>query len=129
MCIEQDFIRIEKTYDSLTTTMKAGIKNGMFRDLLVIDLIGNCLEIENALKLHGLGFLWGYNCFFNQKVKIKLIPKGEPYSISFQEVKKRAIKTLKANKGFWESGGNFNEILHGVEQAKNISEIIEIIPC
>lgn len=128
MCVESDFIRIESKYDSLTTTMKAAIKNGMFRDLMIIDSIGNCLQIKDAKKLYGIGFLWGYNIFLNQKIRVELIPDGEPFNLSLDEVRAKVLKVFRGNRSFWASGGNFEEIEQAILNAKTIPEIIDNIP-
>ncbi|MCA6516134.1 MAG: hypothetical protein IM577_11140 [Chitinophagaceae bacterium] len=111
--------------DKLTTTTKAGLKNKLYDDLIIVDCSGKCFKVKDAEKMFGIGFLWGYNVFFNQKIKIKLNFSEDVTNFSLQELKKVLLKILQKDKYFWESGGNLKQMEAIVENAESITILIK----
>jgi hypothetical protein len=124
ICFWRDLVRLRTSWEALTTTKKAGVKNGMFRDLLVVDSQGKCLRVKNAHKLHGVGLFWGYNIFMNQRIKVELELSGEPFNISLEEIKRMMFESFQRWHG-WRSRGDFDELKASIEKAKSVSEIME----
>jgi hypothetical protein len=111
--------------DKLTTTTKAGLKNKLYDDLMIVDCSGTCYRVKDAEKLFGIGFLCGYNVFLNQKIKVKLNFSEDVSDFSLQELKKNVLKIFKKDKYFWESGGNLKQLEEIVESAESISVLIK----
>jgi len=63
---------IKYDQEKLTLTTKAGLKNKLYENLTIIDSSGKQYKVKAARKLHGVGPVWGYNIFLNQKIKIEL---------------------------------------------------------
>lgn len=124
ICINRNMLRIRHDEESLTTTTKAGLKNGMFDNLLIIDVTGKAHRVSKAKKLHGVGAFWGYNIFLNQKIKVQLIFEGEPYDISLDQVRELIFKDLRNWHG-WSSREDFNELKQKVREASSISQLIQ----
>jgi len=68
ICFWRTLTRVRDNYEQLTTTTSAGVANGMFNNLLVVDSDGLSITVKKAEKLHGIGFLWGYNIFLDQRI-------------------------------------------------------------
>ncbi|HYG37621.1 MAG TPA: hypothetical protein VD908_03335 [Cytophagales bacterium] len=109
--------------DKLTTTTSAGVKNGLFDNLLIVDKTGKTFKVKDVKKLHPIGPFWGYNIFLNQKIKVELQLKPIEPELSLTDIKERILKIFKKDKYFWESGGNLNELIGLVENAKTIEEL------
>lgn len=96
MCLygDDDF-RIKRDFDDFTCTTSTGLKNGMFDDVLIIGSNGWCLRVKGAVKLHGIGFLFGYNPFFmDQKIRIQPRIAGEPFQLPFWEARRLILRCL-----------------------------------
>jgi hypothetical protein len=57
LCFTRDFIRVREDYDTLARTTRAGVKNGMFDNLLVVDSTETAVRVRTAKKLRGIGLL------------------------------------------------------------------------
>jgi hypothetical protein len=127
ICFGPNFcLRIRQDWDSLTITTRAGLKNGLFDHLLIVDSQGCVLSVKNAKKLYGVGRFWGYNIFLNQRIKVELITEDKTIQISVEEVKKYVFKSF-ANWHGWASRGDFGELKKSVANAKTITEIIQLL--
>jgi len=122
-CFWGDLIRVRKDWNTLTTTTKAGLENGFFRDLLIVDSEGQAVHIIDAHKLHGVGLFWGYNIFLNQRIKVKLELSGSLFPISLNDVKEKVQSSFKRRHG-WSTRGDFDELKTTIANASSISEII-----
>lgn len=121
---KESFFQIVNSDDELTTTTSSGLKNQLFKNLTIIDSLGYVFKIKNAKKLNGVGILWGYNIFLNQKIKIELFFENNVTQISLVDLQKRIIKLLKDDKEFWESGGNYHTLLKTVSHQSSIYDLI-----
>lgn len=119
-------VRTEPDWNSLTSTTSAGLKNGMYRDALIIDTQGLTIKLKDAKKMYGIGFLWGYNIFLNQKIKVHLILSEKPFFTSLNSFKKMLEEIFRTNHG-WASRGDFVEFKKSIRRAHNIEQIINII--
>jgi hypothetical protein len=124
LCVRGELIRVRTSLDALTTTTKAGLKNGYFRGLVLVDSRGQAVPIKDAHKLRGVGLFWGYNVFLNQRIKVELELSGEPFTVSLNEVKEMVRKSFQRWHG-WSTRDDFEELKAAVESARSISEIIE----
>jgi hypothetical protein len=124
LCFWRDLIRIRRSWELLTTTTRAGIKNGMFRDLLLVDSDGLAVRVKDAHKLHGVGLFRGYNIFLNQRIKVKLELSGDPFRMQLDDVRQMVLKSFQSRRG-WSSRDDFDELKASIENARSIPEIIE----
>ncbi len=126
LCFWRHLFRIEKTAEAFTTTTKAGLKNRMFDNVLVIGSNSQAVRVKSARKLHGVGPFWGYNIFLNQRIKVELIFDGEPFQISVEDVRKRVLASFKQWHG-WQTRDDFDNLKAAVEKASTVAEIIRLI--
>lgn len=126
LCFWKNFIRIEPDERSLTTTTKAGLKNGMFIGLTIIDSDGNGFVVRNAIKICGIGFFWGYNIFLNQKIKVELLIEKELQQIPLEEVKAKVNNSFSKWHG-WKTGDNLKELKEKISKASSIKSMIDIL--
>jgi len=124
ICFYGDLLRIRETYDELTRTTTAGLKNGYFRNLLIVDSEGQSIKMADAHKLHGVGPFFGYNMFLNQRIRVALDMSGRPFTSSLTEVKKMVLNSFRCWNG-WSSRDDFDELKGSVENARSIPEIIQ----
>jgi hypothetical protein len=115
---------IIQSEEELTRTTSAGLKNGLFENLIIVDNLGQCFKVINAKKSHGIGPLWGYNIFLNQKIRINLEFGSCKTEETLNSVKERILKIFKKDRYFWEAGGNLDELIQLVKESPTISELI-----
>lgn len=125
ICFEKDFFRIRYNEESLTTTTRAGLKNGLFTNLFIIDSMYRGFKVKSAQKLYGVGLFGGYNIFLNQKIKVELLFEGEPQEVSLDEIKKRIIQSFRKWDG-WKAGGHLQDLITDLKIAKSFEDIISI---
>ena len=126
VCFYKHLLRTRNDWSSLVTTTTAGVSNGMFNNLLLVDSNGLSRRVKSARKLHGVGLFWGYNIFFNQRIRVELAFDGEPFQTSLEDVRKRILASFRQWHG-WQTRGDFAELRIAVEKASTIAEIIGII--
>ena len=126
ICFWREFIRIRSDEESLTTTTMAGLKNGMFTELLIIDLNGCGYKVKAARKLHGVGLLWGYNIFLNQRIKVELQYEDGFRDVPLYEIKDLVFRSFRKWHG-WSTQGDFKELQADVINAISIAQIINIL--
>jgi len=119
----------ENSMDDITTTNVLGLKKGYYNKLTIIDSAGYCFRVRSAEKLHGIGFLHGYNIFLNQRIRVKLSFEGEPFSIPFEEVRVLVLKVMQTppEMHFGDTRGDYEELLEDVKKAQSIREIIYLL--
>lgn len=126
ICFWRDLIRIKLNETDFTITTKAGLKNGMFADLFVVDSSLNGFKVKSAKKRHGVGPFWGYTIFLNQKIKVELAFEDMPKKVSLEEVKERVFRSFRKWHG-WATRGDFSELQDKVKNATSISDIIRLL--
>lgn len=72
LCLRKDSALAELDINALTTTTKAALSGGLYEDLRIVDSDGVEALVVSARKLHGLGVFFGYNLFFNQRIRIDI---------------------------------------------------------
>lgn len=126
VCFHRHLLRIRNDWDALVITTTAGIKNGMFDNMLVVDSTGKAIRIKSAQKLHGVGFFWGFNPMGGRRIKVEFVYDGELFSMTVDEVRKLVLDSFKNRHG-WQTRGDFNELKTAVERAPSVAEIIRLI--
>lgn len=111
----------KRSAEEATRCTKVALKRGYFSGQVLIDSTGTLLEIEGARKLHGIGPLWGYNIFLNQRLRVELITEESTSSVDIDEVKKRVLKALRGP--LWNGGADVPELVLKVRNAKSIAEV------
>jgi hypothetical protein len=110
----------------LTTCRSAGLRRGWYNDLLLVDSSGQGWQIGGARKLHGVGPLWGYNIFLNQKIRVELLLSKGPLAVSVGDLRERVLKSFRTWHG-WEEEGTFPALKANIEKAHSVSEIISLL--
>jgi hypothetical protein len=80
----------------------------------------------SARKLHGIGPLWGFNVFLNQRIRVDLEvePTGKKHSTA--EIKKIVSHDFTTWQG-WASRQDFEQLERAVASASSVSEVIHLI--
>jgi hypothetical protein len=115
-----------RSADDATQCTKPALKNGYFSGQLMVDSTGKAVKVKGAKKLHGVGPLWGYDIFLNQKIKVELILEGQSTQIEINDVRGRVLKALRGRQG-WDASGDSEELIASVEKARSISQIANIV--
>jgi hypothetical protein len=117
---------VSRSPAELTTCRIAGLRRGWFSDLLLVDSSGRGWKIGGARKLHGVGPLWGYNIFLNQKIRVELVLAKGPFTVSVDDLRERVLKSFRTWHG-WEEEDGFLVLKARVEKAQSVSEIIAML--
>lgn len=117
---------VSRSPAELTTCRIAGLRRGWFSDLLLVDSSGRGWKIGGARKLHGVGPLWGYNIFLNQKIRVELLLSKGPFAVSVEDLRERVLKSFRTWHG-WEEEGTFSILKTGIEKAGSVSELISLL--
>ena len=128
VCFWRHLFRIEKTSETLTTTTKAGIKNRMFDNVLVVGSNGHAIRVKSARKMHGVGPFRGYNIFLNQRIRVALEIDGEPFELTVDEVRKRILDSFKQWHG-WQTRDDFDDLKASIENAAPFSTRRKKVGC
>jgi hypothetical protein len=117
---------IYRDSSSVVTANRTALKKGYLNDLLLVDSDGRAIKIESATKLHGVGPFFGFNIFFQRRIKVELKFKDAPFAVSPDEVRNWVFKSWKEFP-IDESAGNFDERKSRIEAASSVAEIIGIL--
>ncbi len=126
LCFSQGLVRVKNNPENLTTCTRVALHNGYFSKLWFVDSTQRKFSVKGAKKLHGVGPFWGYNIFFNQRIKVELVFEGEPHHVSLDEVKEAVFKSFRTWHG-WSSADDFDELQSKVKNANSLREIIDAI--
>ncbi|WP_426291858.1 hypothetical protein ACN9ML_17460 [Dyadobacter endophyticus] len=116
--------RIVNNREGLVITTKAGLKNGLYDKITIVDSNGSSFEVTGAKKIKGVGPMWGYNIFLNQNILVELNFVQKVNYVALSDVKKEILKWLNKEKLFWKSGGNFKEIAEIIYESESIKTMI-----
>jgi hypothetical protein len=119
-------VLVTRSAEELTTCRKAGLNRGWFDTLLVVDSAGRGWSMAGARKMHGVGLLWGYNVFLNQKIRVELLCARGPFDVSVEDVRGRVLKSLDSWPG-WEAAGDSEELRDAITVARSIPEMISTL--
>lgn len=111
---------------SLTTCSRTALKNGFYSGLLILDSGGKTRTVTGAKKLKGVGPLWGYNFFLNQRIAIELIWSGDTGSMTKNEVESLVLRTIQSSPS-WTGSLDLAEITESIIAADSVGRIVEII--
>lgn len=117
---------VQRTAEDLTTCGKGALKNGWFDDLLIVDSAGLGYRVASARKLHGVGPFWGYNIFFNRRIKAEILVSGEAQPVPLEDVRRHVLRSFQQWHG-WSTEEGFEELRDRVEAATSIPQIISLI--
>ncbi|MCC9019748.1 hypothetical protein [Flavobacterium lipolyticum] len=118
-------IHLARNSDEILVCTKTALKNNFYKNMKIVDSAGILYKVNNAIKLKGHGFLWGYNIFLNQKVDVELVFTEDPILINIEDLKKMLLSSLKGE--FWRSGDNHSKIIKEVENTTNFHHIIKYL--
>lgn len=111
--------------DNLTRTTSAGLANGLFNNLQIVDSVGILYFVTAATKLKGIGPFWGYNIFLNQNIRLNLVLSTETKELTLPDLQRKVIAAINKERDFWSSGGNIGEVRKLVYDATSIADLIQ----
>ena len=126
LCFNQGLTIKCKNVEELTTCTKTGLKNGYFKNLQIVDSSNKLYKVKETKKIKGVGLLWGYNIFLNQKILVDLIFHDKVQDILFEEVKNKVLNSSKSIQ-LWETREGFDEFKNKIASTKNINELANLI--
>ena len=84
----------ERSADELTRCTAHALSRRYFDGCIAADVTGRAIKIKTAHKLHGIGPFWGFNIFFNRRLRVSLVFDGDPFRMSLDEVRLRVMEAL-----------------------------------
>ncbi len=111
-----------RSVEDLEQCTKRALRNGFFKDLLLIDSGGKSLKITGAKKLRGVGPFFGFNVFLNQRIQVALTASGPEQIVGVEQVRRLVLGAIRG-KQEWNSMEHSDELVAIVDRAQSISEI------
>jgi hypothetical protein len=99
-----------------------GIMQRLFRKSIANRLEWHVVENCECQKLRGMGRLFGFNIFLNQRIQVALTASGPVQIIGIEEVR-QLVKSAIRGKQQWDSMEDFDEFTAIIDRAQTISEI------
>jgi len=115
-----------RSVEELEQCTKPALRRGFFKDLLLIDSGGKSLKIVGARKLRGVGPLFGFNIFLNQRIQVALTASGPEQMAGVEEVRRLVLSAIRG-KQEWSSMEGSDELVAIVDRAQSISEITAVV--
>lgn len=112
--------------ESLTRTTSAALRGGLFDGLRMIDSTGKEVMVESARKLFGVGLIWGFNVFLNQRIRVALSMRVTGKTFSPVEVRAIDLRDFRTWHG-WQSRGDFEGLKEAIERTESIIEILRLL--
>jgi hypothetical protein len=122
----QGVLIVVPTAEHLTLNTASGLRGGYYRDLRLVDSRGKWFRVRSARKLHGVGPVWGYNLFLNQRIRVALELDDEHRQADVAEVRHIVLKEFSAWHG-WKSRGDFQSLRRRVQAARTLPDILAIL--
>jgi hypothetical protein len=127
LCFSQGIAFVKNDMESLSTCTKAALRYEYFKEFWFIDSSNHKFKIKSAKKLHGVGLLWGYDVFLNQRIRVGLeVEEATPPHVSLEEAKAAVFKSFRKWHG-WASADDFDELQAKIKNATSLSEIMDAI--
>ena len=104
-----------------------GLKKGCHTNLNIVDSGGNYYLVKSAIKIGNRGCFWGYNIFFNRKIRVQLNFDNVVKKISLNELKEMIMDNFEENRSFYESGIDYFQFQERVSNSESISALINKI--
>jgi hypothetical protein len=114
-----------KSSNELTQCNKRALKNGFFKNLLIVDCSGTSFKVKDATKIGTVGLFWGYDFFLDQKIRVAINFHHETETILLESFKDKILKIFKKDEYFWNSDGELEERTSFVQNANTHGEIIK----
>ena len=112
--------------EELEQCTKPALRSGFFNDLLLIDSSGKSWKIAGARKLRGVGPVFGFNVFLNQRIQVALTASGPEQIVGVEEVRRLVLSAIRG-KQEWNSTEDSDELVAIVDRAQSISEIANAV--
>ena len=125
ICFERNIMFLRNSWKDLTETTTAGLKNGLYKNRLIIDSKGMGVETKGASKLYGIGLFRGWNMFLNQRIRVDLQFRGKPFSVNVDEVRLKIFNLIKRCN--WKPVKDFKGLEKKISNAKSMGEIIQLL--
>lgn len=126
LCLHPVYGFVARCDDELTVTTRSGLRRGRYAGLLIVSRSGRAYPIKTAHKIGGAGWFGGWDLFFNQRIRVALIPAAEPFDITLDDLKRRVFESFRTWHG-WSSAENFAEIERNVQKAATVSQVIDAL--
>jgi hypothetical protein len=114
---------VRNRFYELTDVWSSLIKSGWFQGLHIVDSAGRTFLVEGVMKLGGIGFLWGFNPLYGQRVRVALDLRRRSPDLELGEIKSRLLRTLNSWSG-WKSRDDFDELVACIREAESIPRLI-----
>jgi hypothetical protein len=121
---KNNIIHFVRNNIELTTCSVKSWKKGYFNNLIIIDSMGFSNIVEKAVKVGYANAFFGLSLLYGQRIKVKLIFKNGDKTYDIDNFKTLIIKKIIKDKYFWNSGGNYDDIIKEINDKHNIKDII-----
>jgi len=120
-------LEVFKNENQLTSCRSLALKNGYYDGLKFVDSDGMLFTVSSAEKLGGIGPLWGFNIFFAQQIRVKVVISDDPVEIRLSELIKKVFEVFQNDEYLWDSTGRLDEIKNEIGKSVSCGEVIAIL--
>jgi hypothetical protein len=117
---------VKNRFDELTDVWSSLLKSGWFQGLHIVDSEGRTFLVERVREVGGIGFLWGFNPLYGQRVRVALDLRRRSPDLELGEIKSRLLRMLNSWSG-WKSRDDFDELVACVRDAESIPHLISAL--
>jgi hypothetical protein len=114
------------SWEQLTRCTSQALKNGWFKNLVLIDSSGRQFRLSNARKIGPAGPLWGFHPF-GRRVRIVPLITAEASAVTLSQVKVQVSRTIAADRAFWSSGGALEALESDLASASSTGAVIGLL--
>lgn len=114
-----EFSRDER---DLTSCSKIALKNGFYKNLVIID--SNGIKYISVDAFSSDSKLWN---LLKETVHIKIVFADYVEQLDIADIRKLILTAMQNNRDFWEAGGNYSELEAIVSTGKTAKAIIKTL--
>jgi hypothetical protein len=124
--IQKGFALVSLDEKRLVESRASALRQKWHEGLKFVDADLKLYQVIRAEKVRGIGPLWGYNIFLNQKIEIKLLQKESAYEISLDSLKSLIMGSKKAME-MWRTRDDYQVLISKIDNANSFESLAKII--
>ena len=125
-CFSQSYILIYQTQDELTTCGVKELKDGLYKNMIIVDSNENGYKLKDSSRIKYVGPFWGFRLFYSRQITVELIFESGPFHVSLEKLKELICDAIDKGPEFWSSAGDIDELKAETRKANTFHEVIHM---
>jgi len=126
LCFSQGTASIIANESELTNCNTGALKNGYFKNMLLIRSDGVALRVKDVATVGGRGLFFGYRLIGYRRIRVKLSFDREQSIFSCEEVRHKVFEAFRKWHG-WSARGDVDELREKASRVQTIRELMEVL--